>query len=494
MLVSILIFGLLSGCKSPNSEITPVQLPTQTESSIPLVISNPFDYPPLEQSILKEGEVFLLGTPFSDFFHVYGSTFYEKLYIVSGKGELLHQMNNVTLPENTSQIIDTEQKLFLGVYQAGEMVYGLYDFKAMNWHIEPLYKDVNYSGDGYFSAVKEGKIGILNRKGEVIVPFELDEDAYNFYRSSQSSQYFTFYSYNVEAYKVYDIKGQLIIKDSPHQISGFGSYLVHHDYTKNNSSFLTNTAGEVLLESSDFYNITLLGGFDREEYLVYKDMENYTVYDLELKPLLKLPIGNINYVEMYKNWYSTSDFEGNMQFFWLDGPLAGQEISSQTGDVYTRIVYNSRYTTCYIGRDYTDGFEILDLNSNKTYSFPVEGDLIYYFEVFEDGSYFYAVDDPNGFHLYMYQEDGTPLFDEIYNNIFAYDNWVILQAGSQYQDNQLQAHNTLIDKEGKILYQSEFNERISPVNDDYLFLQRGNYLGIADLEGQWIFKVGPSDY
>lgn len=51
------------------------------------------------------------------------------------------------------------------------------------------------------------------------------------------------------------------------------------------------------------------------------------------------------------------------------------------------------------------------------------------------------------------------------------------------------SYYTVLDKTGKILYKSKSYEYIIPLTETLLFIQRGNFLGIMDLDGNWLFKT-----
>lgn len=474
----------LSSINEPRDTL---ELPEKAYSTSEIIVSKPFQQNSLDQSALKPGEVFIIGFPFRDFYGVFSSNlppFYESLYIVDGYGKFLNKLHNVTLVNQPLGVLDTSQKQLMGIYEAGKTIYGLYDFKAMDWAIEPLYTDLRYV-EGYYYVVKDGFSGVIDSDGHIVIPFELLDKEYTCFKYDE---YFVFDLWEENLFTVYDLEGNKIIENSPLSITGFGHYLFYIDYAESGQCYLADEEGNILFGPEDYSNLLLSYDGKQEGYLIYNDGMHYNIYDVDLNLLLKYP-NNKDMLRLGRSdhYYYSYDKNGNAQYYWLDGT----EIFSSSGNAYTRTVNNMDYTKTYLAQEAENGIELLDVETRKEYFLPVLADSLYNFSVSENGFYSSVQGVDNGdIQFTFYDADDNLKLTQSSEYFYSTGEQFILQT--DHTLNNL-CHNIVLSYEGDIIYESKYKDRIQICNDQYIFVERGNYSGITDLDGNWIYKIGPQE-
>ncbi|MBC7958432.1 MAG: hypothetical protein H7X94_01070 [Vallitaleaceae bacterium] len=460
-------------------------IPPVIKDSTSLIVSKPILNQLQEKSILKDDEVFTFSFS-TDLIYGMGGMmangFSKSLYIVDGHGKLRGTLHNVNLIDGGTGIINTSNKYFLGVYKNDKMWYGLYDFKVMDWSTPPIYNDLSMLSSGYYRAAKDGLSGVIDEFGNVVVPFEIADTNVGFYKYSN---FYVVTYWQEELHTVYDLDGNMVVDKSPIAISGFGPNLLYTDYAQNGQTYLTDVVGNVLMGPVGNNDLIMSYNGQEEESLVFNDGINFNIYDTALNLRLQVPSEHFMRVWGASDYYFAYMDDGTEKFYWLDG----SEILSSSGHPYERSINSLDYTASFLQRNTENGVEIIDTKTKKAYTLSILGDTLYFFSVYENGRYSTIESNELGVQFKVYDASGE-IFSVGAQWYYNSGDWLILEKESQVPNLYL---NTVIDRTGTVIYESKYPESIQLFDNQFLYVQRGNYAGIMDFEGNWIYKIGPEE-
>lgn len=435
---------------------------------------------PLAKSLLNKDEMFLLG---NDMYYIdresyfYGQYFHT-LFIISGKGEIINRFTDVDLV-GAGGIIDKDSKFFMSAYTSRGYLYGLYDFNAMDWEVEPTFKRVEQISKGYFSAISEGgRLGVIDQLGNTVIPFDFGENE-GYFR--HVGDYFIFCDYEKMVLLVYDKAGNQISEINGYSGESFGKHIMVYDTSAQLKLYDVN--GNLTFDAST--NPQIAYTFDPYvNKIIELEGNEYRIYDDAYQLLCK---GNINadeYVYPQEKYYTISN-NSNGEYSEKFYDYKGNLLVTQEGKAYNR----TNYRYLYYQNHERNEVDLLDTTKMKR--IILKGTIKDNQSLIELGEHCLGISDyENGVNrMKIYNKNGDLILDDEIEWAYAVGDYILCTSRLDYTFMNARGYYTLLDQEGEIMYQSQSHEYIMPLNDSLLFVQRGCFLGIMDMEGNWQFKT-----
>lgn len=434
----------------------------------------------LKKSLLKEDEAFLLG---NDMYYIeddeyFYSQFFQTLLLVSGKGEILKRFTDVQLIGRAG-IIKKNSKHYLGTYTDRGYLYGLYDFSKLDWEVEPTFKHIEQLSANYFSAVSEGeRLGVINQDGNTVIAFDFLENE-GYFRHMED--HLIFCNYEKMYILVYDLNGNQICEIPGYSAEPFGEYLMVYDTTSR--AKLYDVKGNIVTDTNAQPEIEYY--YDTYADKIIEVQENeYRVYDKDLKLLCKGAINNKESLYPQGNYFVIySEVNGIYSEKYYD--YEGNLLVTDQGAPYNR----TNYRYLYYYNDELDQVQLLDTSDMKR--FTLNHPLTESQSLIELGEKCLGISDyvDNVNRMQIYNKNGDLIFDNQVEWAFTVSDYILCTTQIDYNSIGARSHYVLLDHEGNKLYQSKSYEYIIPLNDSVLFVQRGCFLGIMDMKGNWLFKT-----
>jgi len=464
-----------SGCKKDFLEsFKDVEESTKksTQENVTKTAVYSYKTPILKKSLLKMDEVFLLGNDLTVISEgIYYNQYFDNLYIISGKGELIKQFQNVELLGQPG-ILNVNKNLYMGTYTNEGYLYGLYDFKKLDWSIKPQYSNMIPISENFYKVIDQDEnSGVINSEGKVIIPFKYPSN----YSFRMAEDYFICSSYEENQVLILEEGGKVITIIEGCDAEAIGNNLLVYHIDGNNS--LYDLQGKPV-----FDNLSQEYFFDSYyKKIVEHEGNHYRIYNEDLRMLCELQLKEGQELYTQENFF-TVNIENNgayiQEYYDYDGNLLTDESGKPFTHVYSSYLYSRQNTTT----------NILDTKTMKhiTLQESITDDM----SIVEIGKGFFGITNYTNdyYRMNIYNDQGEKLPSKEFEWAYTFGDYIVGTSEPEY----IYDYNficTIIDFKGKVLYESSDRENISPVSDSILFAKRGNFIGIIDMDGKWIFKT-----
>ncbi len=386
----------------------------------------------------------------------------------------------------------------------GNIKYGLYLPAADRFIIEPKYDSIREYGDNLYGGTVDNLVTVFDRDGKVCFTQKPEE---NYYLEAVGN-YLWYLPY-----------------------SGGNAYIYDRDFTKvaeiDQTLGMCYPYGNYVLLEYYFYESDNTEGI-RSVELLTDEGNVYISKDILISrgslPDVEGTISSIDCfddTDLYRITYGQYELLLDKDFNRIDTINAAEEPNS---------FFALEYGTYYKYTDNMQNSDAVIFNSKgraikddkgKTFTNTLGTDEVYRIEDSKITIYNYLTGSrceftlqgytaPTVFSpfrdLYLIRNDKEPFqLNAFYKDklIFSGDNYLwsypyygtannefqIIYPDKSSGSYEISAINTIINKEGEIVYTSPYEETIYSVDENYVLVKRGNYIGLVDFNGNFVYKM-----
>ncbi len=397
------------------------------------------------------------------------------------------------IPEDEFIPIGTAERQEKGGFK---LMYGLYRLSDNKFILPQVYDAFSFLGDDerYFVVTKDGVNQVIDIDGKVLASGFMQGEGFGV---SQRGEYYWIYDYSRKDYgqqnHIYDKNFNYIKTITPDK----------EDYNK-----LYEDDGTLYFSNEIFYrkfnlkeapddNLSILGGGDEAVLfgISYQNKIMILDHQLNTKMVMNKDTGQDNNYVTYQDiiakvQYNSDSARESDIFYDLDG----KEITDRNGKPYENIVAGNYWDT-YDGDKpeiilYREDNHLLKMLNYKdgTYMEINLGDWegVSVDKVFKD---ICIVTKDSTQQLRIYK--GNKLMNELQGNFYvtyvnpALKDRIVL---TRYTTENNHNYYLIIKENGDIIYQSRYAEELISVDPQFLQINRGNYSGVIDYNGNFIVK------
>lgn len=197
--------------------------------------------------------------------------------------------------------------------------------------------------------------------------------------------------------------------------------------------------------------------------------EDFTIlYNLHKQKVVDTVKGDDNYFSVYNTYYSRND----KAYYYLNGK---QIKSNKIKDTLVSALEDHIITT--------DGKEtvVYEVSTKAVWRWDGVYEYVNLCEPFSQ--YFIASGSLAGYKQNLYFKGRLVLRDVTDELLFRGENYLVVRSIDESKNQR-----TILDTKGNIVYQTKDGEELFGIARDYLILKRGNYVGVAELNGEFIYK------
>lgn len=451
----------------------------------------------------------------NSYYVISGNNWYDSsanITIINNKKEIVRTFNQVIINSPLIGKINKNEPFIIGIYDYSTITtndnhdkyskeiygtsyykYGLYLPSTNSYLIEPIYDSLIQYDDNIFGAYLDDKIIFLDKNGNSMFS-PIDNTGINV---TVTSNTIWLISREKSTY-VYD-KNFNQIKEIDSTNTTFYSFGDEYIFSNNNVGYMNQRiydsygtpilTKEILLEHSDI-----------PKDILSLDVDFYLYRDSNI-PLFKVSIGNyelllddnyhvIDTIDTLEtpsynfftsnNYYSKYNYTNRNEIILhrADGSIVldeyGQHFSEALSDtVFSRI--NNNVLTIY-NSETKESYSI----TLENYTFPSLTSLTpeLFFVLNGDEPYLFSIYYKD--KLILRSSNHGYSYNPIDDNYFAFRETDFNDYSSIY---------TIIDSFGNVKYTSLYKEILITADKDYLLVQRGNYIGLVDYNGNFVFKI-----
>lgn len=506
-----------SGKQITTPMVTPPQTTMPTQTAETSVISfNQSENKELLQDIISSTST-IMGMPLNideDSCYLISTNIWSgyknSIILVDHTGQIIHTFHDIEIQNLKYGKIPKKEPLIIGLsqynkelennYNSSNYLYGLYLPDTNRFIIEPQYNNITMYTPNLYIGQKNNTNVFFDQNGTILsneisvydyytqligdfiwmfpinsnyaevynLDFErvAEIDCSNGYCYSYGNDYVIQTirldnNYNIET-QLLDETGKVIISKEILEAHGILPYMEYAyiesiDYHTKTGLFIIYYGPYRILINKDYRLIDIINSIENPNDYIVLDDEEYHIYSYEMKDsdiILRHPDGN--------------------------------PIIDGKGLTYSHSLGNN---TVYRIDDNT--IKILKYNHNTEYSYTITGmtnPTVY--SPFEDLYIIRYGNEPTS--VKVFYKNSVILEKE--NYYWSYLNYGIKDNAYQimypdtgsYED-QVSAINTILDKQGNIVYKSHYKETIYAIDDNYIVVERGNYIGLVDFNGNFVF-------
>lgn len=373
---------------------------------------------------------------------------------------------------------------------------GVYHPATDTFLIEPVFDTINPLNNNMYHCYKDNTMYLYDNKGNVIIgPL----DSYVYRIDLIDSNIWLSNTDNYEV-KIYDLEMNFIkeLELNNTIYNNYGDGFAYTDYKLGNNTFsvvMYDSYGNVILNKE-----ILLDSINSQINGLLHDGTIEHIHANNSKQLIQVTIGSYNLIIDFN--YKLIDYIDKTN--WEYGYIYVED------NMYTKF-YDFEHRECY----YTDGRKLTDkegnsftdtLGSNHVYRMYDNQILVFNLQTQEEFE-FYTNDLVSPFivslkeDFFIIRDGNEPFTTKLYHKdklIHAYTGYTpwdynteqgYIQFYSDYDEFSQTGLSYIIDFNGNEIYKSTYHEQILNIDDNYLTVLRGNYFGLIDYNGEFVYKM-----